>query len=150
MFKKIFVGIIFIIGVIIALSFLDGGTLSLDVTTTEPGLPFTQLNLKNTGTTPIIIKDVVVNDRPDCSTIATPDATQRSLHSNDELHQLWMHGVSLPVDTSDPSKKQDINSLKTLEIKIGDSYTVISPCNSIVRVNVVTDQGSATYTFSRR
>lgn len=150
MVKRILIGVATIIGIITIVSFLGRNDVELEATTRPIMGVVSQLSLKNIGSKPIVITDIMINDRQDCSRQRAYDNEREvfAIYNNDEIHKLWLHNVRVPADMTNPTKKKDINGLNAISLDIGDSYSVVSPCTSIVRASVDTDQGLATYSFS--
>jgi hypothetical protein len=82
--------------------------------------------LVNTGSKPVTIKGVTVNDRSDCKTATTY------------------------FDIKDGRVLGENFKFESTKLKVGDKLPVyIRGCN-VIRAEIETDQGSVTYTFSRR
>jgi hypothetical protein len=158
MLKKIFAGIGIVIGIIFILSLFLGSDQGIDVKS-DNMFGTDHIIITNIGTSPTKIVDIIVNNRDDCSSVPNFDSSlnlDRNLYTKDELHKLWVLGQSPSVrwantgDVDMKAKKTDYRSFKNIELNIGDSHSWPVSCVSLVRVNIVTDKGSGTYSFSSR
>jgi hypothetical protein len=98
------------------------------------------LTIQNVGSEPVTIRDLLINDRLDCSTVGVffrlySDTSKRN---PDELHKFWVYGTH-PV-TGMPNAPTTLST--------GDVMNWQSPCSSVVRVQITTEKGTAAYTFN--
>lgn len=139
MLKKTFATMGVIVGVVLLLFLFSGDNLHLDVTTQSR-----LLSIKNVGSEPTIIEDIVINDRYDCS--AYPNYGKMH-YSDGELHKLWVNGTDQNIDINDPPETTSAEAQK-LTLNVGDIHHWLVPCTSVIRAKITTDKGSATYAFS--
>src|SRR5262245_30853324 len=97
--------------------------------------------IQNRDTGPVTIKDILVNDRDDCSTFddiflrTFPEV--RGKFDKQTLHRLWVMDW---VPGSDPSKSE------YRQLQIGEERKWRAACGGeIIRIKIDTDKGSSTY-----
>jgi len=107
-----------ILGIVLGLVLITKVIEAYDPVNLEVAVSYNQMTIGNVGSKPIKIISVEVNDRTDCT-------------------------INLPITMfTDPNKLEFSPS----ELKVGDEIELVSSCK-IIRANIETDQGSATYSF---
>jgi len=111
--------------------------LGLKVSKAGPGL-----TIQNVGTGPIEIKDITVNDRPDCTTIrlhthALPRAAAEFKTAYGDGHTAWFVEQAVVVLLPWASRDKKI-------LQVGDKKTWDQACD-VVRATVKTDRGTETF-----
>jgi hypothetical protein len=146
MLKKTIIGLALVVGLLIVVALLSDRTPELEVR----AFPNNSLVIKNVGTQPIKITDVLVNERLECSAISPIELTERFFikksYNVDERHKLWVSGFS--YQQVGPLQNQISSINPPTEPDVGDSQRWQALCN-IVRVTVTTDKGSETYSFTK-
>jgi hypothetical protein len=134
--------------------FSTGGDLGLEVRSDAFSIMMT--NLRNDPS--VTILDMTINNRNECSTDATPNmcrsipnatnpsflaaCSRISRYDPHQLHMLWVYGgVNL---------FSNIVSTNPLSLKIGESHFWATACPRIVQIQITTDKGTATYSFSEQ
>jgi hypothetical protein len=89
MFRKILIGVAVIVGPVIVLALISSNDLGLEVRSFGSSLV-----VKNIGTGPTKITDIMINERTDCSAL-TPDALQYIYYihhpcSLEDRHKFWV------------------------------------------------------------
>ena len=87
----------------------------------------------NTGSKPVTIKGVTVNDRPDCKAWTN------------EVGGTVVKGGAMSPDLRVGAERKFVPK----ELKVGDHLMVLIDGCNVVRAEVETDQGSGTYTFDK-
>jgi hypothetical protein len=138
--------------ILLAIVFFNGGDLGLEVRSYGGNIVIT--NLKNEPSTAIL--DIVINNRDECSTEGTlsfcqsaPNAkspyflaacSRLAKYDQRQLHMLWVFGgADVFVNTF---------AAAPVSLKIGDHHSWPTACPRIVQVQITTDRGTATYSFS--
>jgi hypothetical protein len=132
--------------------FSGGGDLGLEVRSEGGSVMIT--NLRNDPSMPVL--DIVVNNRDECSTDGAlslcrsmPNATNSSFltacsrlsrYDSHQLHMLWVHGGANLFSNAIPAAP--------ISLKIGDSHLWPTGCQRVVQVQITTNKGTATYSFS--
>lgn len=123
MFKKVLIGIALLVAAVFTIGmFSKSSSLTLELYINNGWLV-----VKNAGTGPVELLDVIINDRMECSLPLYTDKGQ----TQEQLHRVWL----------------GVKDNKPVVLKVGDIKHFITPCPSYVRVTITTDQGSATYSF---
>lgn len=104
----------------------------IEVTSTVSGLI---LHVRNIGSRPIKITNLLLNDREDCS---LADYHYDGRLTTAQKRQMFVFGFDR---RGEPNSERTIQTGETAEFRL-------SCQGSIVRVGIWTDQGSATYTFN--
>jgi hypothetical protein len=92
---------------------------------------YNSLTLTNTGSQPVTIKDVVVNGRSDCKT-----------------YTAFLGGKRVTSGLAEGMVSGGVPTFVPTELKVGDQLHVSTRDCNVVRAEIETDQGSATYTFN--
>jgi len=155
--KRLLISAAILAAVVVALAILaNGGGSDLKVETSVVGFR-TQFSIQNIGSNPVTVRDLLVNDRQDCSTLSVDvpipdDATRQRLlsqlspYSPEQQHTIWVYGSYVQELILGRVELIARDQPQTLEV--GDTFVWTTPCPSVVRLRVTTDGGTATYTFS--
>jgi hypothetical protein len=145
MLKRVIIGLALVTGLLIVVGLLSNTELDLEVR----AFPGNFLLIKNIGTQPIKVLDIMVNERLDCSVVAPIEPIEglfiKRTYDVQERHKLWVNGFN--YQRAAPFENQITSINPPTELNIGDSRRWQALCN-IVRITVTTDIGSETYSFT--
>jgi len=144
MFKKIIAGIGALIGIIFVIGFLNDDNIGLEAradNSSDGQYVISGLTLKNVGTKTLIINDITINDRSDCSSSNTQN-TNNSF-SDVDRHMAWVSGRTF----FGTNLTNNDTKLTNISLGVGDTHTWLSSCATIIRAKVVTNLGSTEYHF---
>jgi hypothetical protein len=134
-----------------------------------------QIEIKNVGTAPIEIKDITINNRPECSIstlnnvitmtneqnhqawlkkiYCTPNGRSKMRQVGNELDQItiaplfWMLANVCPAMIKDQTIGWEINDRFVLEVGEAEVKPVI--CGDAIRISIITNHGTAEYHTNR-
>lgn len=108
------------------------------------------VEVTNTGTTPVRILDVVINDRDDCSTIPMKSKT----FSPEHLHKVWVANGSFMYVGEKDGKLYEMGSNRALSteprvLKPGATanWVAFCPGTNYIRARITTEAGTQTFRF---
>jgi hypothetical protein len=144
MLKKIIIGLALVTALLIVVVLFSSTDLDLEVR----AFPDNIFVIKNIGTQPIDVLDILVNERLDCSAIAPIELKEGFLikqpYGVQERHKFWVNGFNYQRVAPFENQIDSINPPTALNI--GDSRRWQALCN--MRVTVTTDTGLETYSFT--
>ena len=142
---KLVLSILFFVVLFVIHALLSGSHLNITVSATVRGL-----EVVNTGTDPIHVRDLIINGRDDCSTYQVNSPA----FSEEYLHKIWVANGSIVYLGQKDGKLVQLGTDRILTtepptLKSGDAEYWIPNCDSqaYVSAKVTTDDGTATYTF---